>query len=166
MFKKIVPAGFLVILSFIILATSACSSRAEGAGNSDSITAKQTMIQAVTSGESVSIPASDIEKLVNTRFQVKTNARTLTYMAYKYNDQTYVRADICPPCRSESFTLKNGTLSCDACGTTFNAKTGIGVKGACVKYPKQSVPFEIKDGAIVMQQKDLNEAYLKTLNPA
>jgi len=77
-------------------------------------------------------------------------------MAYKYNNQTYVRADICPPCGSQSFTLKNGTLVCDTCGTVFNAATGAGISGACVKYAKQSVAFQTQNGNILMNGTDLN----------
>jgi nitrite reductase/ring-hydroxylating ferredoxin subunit len=165
MLRKSIMLGVLLVLSFIILAVSACSSRAEGAGNANSVTAKQTAIKAVSINDLVSVPLSDVEKYTNTRFQVNTGSTPLTFMAYQYAGKTYVRADICPPCRSESFTLTNGTLVCDRCGTVFNAGTGAGIKGACVQFAKQSVPFEIKDGNMLMKANDLTAAYQNTLNP-
>jgi nitrite reductase/ring-hydroxylating ferredoxin subunit len=95
----------------------------------------------------------------------ETGTDTLSFMAYKYDDQLYVRADICPPCRSESYTLTKGTLVCDSCGTVFNAGTGAGIKGACVRFPKQSVNYEVKDGNILINGTDLITAYQNTLNP-
>lgn len=68
--------------------------------------------------------------------------------------------------RSESFTLTKGTLVCDSCGTVFNATTGIGMKGACVKFAKQAASYEVKDGNILIKGTDLITAYQNTLNPA
>ena len=165
MFKKTILITALITISLGILALSGCTSKPVSANSSNNITAKQTTIQATLSGNTVSIPAGDVERLVNTRFKVATATASLTFMAYKYNNQTYVRADICPPCGSQSFTLKNGTLVCDTCGTVFNASTGAGVSGACVKYAKQLVSFQTQDGNIVMNGADLTSAFQKTLNP-
>ncbi len=37
------------------------------------------------------------------------------------------------------------------CTATFEAKTGEGIKGACVDYPKASVPYEQEAGRIYTQ---------------
>jgi nitrite reductase/ring-hydroxylating ferredoxin subunit len=154
----------LMILSFLVV--SACSSQSVKANNAGSNTAaKQTAIKAQLDGDLVSIPVSEVDRYTNTRFLVNTATDQLSFMAYKYDNQLYVRADICPPCGSESFTLTNGTLVCDRCGTVFNAKNGSGMKGACVKYAKALVAYEIKDGNIVMKGTDLISAFRNTLNP-
>ena len=146
-----------LILTLISLLTVACSGQ--------SSTVKQVSINAQISGDTVSLPLSVVESNVNSRFLVKTATDTLSFMAYEYNKQLYIRADICPPCGSQSFTLTNGTLVCDRCGTVFNAQTGVGVKGACIRYAKQAVNYVIKDGSIQMKGADLTTAFQKTLNP-
>jgi nitrite reductase/ring-hydroxylating ferredoxin subunit len=165
MFKKIILAAMFLTLSLTILAVSACSAKPASAADAKKVTAKQTTIEAKQAGDTVSIPLADVEKVTNARFKVTTLNGVLSFMAYKYNNQLYVRADICPPCRSQSFTLTKGTLVCDTCGTVFNAANGAGISGACVKFAKQSVSYIVVDGNIVMQQAALNTAYANTLNP-
>ena len=163
MFRKPISMAVLLLILLGLLAVSACGQ--VSANNSANVTAKQTTINAGLNGDSASISMSDVDKFTNTRFIVNTATAQLSFMAYKYNNQLYVRTDICPPCGSRSFTLTNGTLVCDSCGTVFDAKTGAGVKGPCVKYAKQPVPVVVKDGNILMQGPDLTLAFQNTLNP-
>jgi len=149
---------FLAVIS--LLTVAACSS--QSMANS---TVKQVTINPQISGDVVSLSLSAVESNINSRFLVKTATHTLSFMAYEYDTQLYVRADICPPCGSESFTLTKGTLVCDRCGTVFNAKTGIGMKGSCLRYAKQSVSYEIVDGTIQMKSADLTIAFQNTLKP-
>ena len=165
MFRTTTLILLFILFSLILLAASACGGQVSSFKNTSSVTAKQTTINAQVNGDYVSIPLSDVEKNLNSRFQVKTAKGQLSFMSYKFDNQLYVRADICPPCGSESFTLTNGTLVCDSCGTVFNAKNGAGVRGACVNYPKAAVSFEIKDGNIVMKDTDLVSAFQNTLKP-
>ena len=85
------------------------------------------------------------------------------FMAYRLDGVNYVRANICPPCRSYNFSLEKGILVCDTCGTRFNAKTGQGISGACVNYPKSEVNAELKDGKLAMTLANLAAAYAETL---
>ncbi len=149
-----------LLLAVISILMVACSS--QSTANS---TVKQVSINPQISGDVVSLSLSAVESNINSRFLVKAGTETLSFMAYEYENQLYVRADICPPCGSESFTLKKGTLVCDRCGTTFNAKTGLGMGGACLRYPKQSVNYEIVDGTIQMKRPDLTTAFQNTLKP-
>jgi nitrite reductase/ring-hydroxylating ferredoxin subunit len=160
--KIILALTALVAISLLVL--PACSSQPASANN-NSGTARQILIKGQINGDSVSIPVSDVDKNTNTRFQVSTATDTLTFMVYKYDNQYYVRADICPPCGSESFTSKQGTLVCDSCGTVFDAKTGAGIRGACIRYPKQSAPYSVQGGNIVVNANDLLTAYQNTIRP-
>ncbi len=56
-------------------------------------------------------------------------------------------------------------LVCNSCGTVFEAKTGKGVEGACVAYPKASVAYEVNSGNMILKIKDLLAAYQQTLQP-
>ena len=126
---------------------------------------EQKWIEPQVNGETLSIPVSVLETDWNTRFKVQTASGEITGMAYILDGKTYVRANVCPPCRSVGFRLSGNTLICMSCGTKFNATTGEGVSGACVKYPKASVSYTISDGNVVMNKADLVTAYQNTLNP-
>jgi uncharacterized membrane protein len=126
---------------------------------------KAKLIEAQVDGDSVSIPVSDVERDWNTQFVVNTQKGKMNFMAYLLKNKIYVRADVCPPCRSIGYSLDGNTLICDRCATTFKADTGDGIGGACVDYPKALVPYQISNGNIVLSQADLVVAYENTLNP-
>ena len=100
-----------------------------------------------------------------THFTMNASGGEMDFMAYELGGKTYVRASICPPCYSRSFSLKGDTLVCDTCGTSFDAKTGSGIKGACVNYPKASVSYTVDDDSIVMKVDGLVTTYNNTLAP-
>jgi nitrite reductase/ring-hydroxylating ferredoxin subunit len=145
--------AILLLMALSLLALSACSAQTSAQGTGSPAVAAQTLIKSQISGNSISISQSDVDKYTNTRFKVRTAIGELSFMAYNYNSKLNVRADICPPCRSESFTLNKGTLVCDTCGTVFDAQNGNGIRGACVRYPKQDVPYQIENGNLVMKDR-------------
>ena len=126
---------------------------------------KATWIEPAVAGDSVSIPVSEVENNWNINFKLETQDGDINFMAQLVDGEIYVRANACPPCRSIGFALQGDILVCDTCRTTFEAKTGDGIEGACVDYPKASVPYEITDGNIVMSEADLLAAYQDTLSP-
>lgn len=159
-FKRAIITGIsLLILSVLVL--SACSS-SQAAGNAR---IRATWVKPAIASDTVSVPVIEVEKDKIIHFKVSTATDDLSFMVYEYGNTVYARANICPPCQSEGFSLYRDTLVCDTCGTTFNAKTSAGIKGACVRYPKAAVPFETADGKIVMKGADLAKAYLETLQP-
>ena len=173
MSKFKISVALVLLAAFLLPILAACGAKpatAAGvnAGQNLNTTVKQTTIKAVVSGDTVTIPLSEVEKYGNVNFRVNTANDYYMFMAYQYGGQTYVRADVCVPCGSESFTLKNGTLVCDSCGTVFDVKTGAGIKGvtACQRYTKQPVTYEVTNGNIVMKWADMAAAYQKTTTPA
>jgi nitrite reductase/ring-hydroxylating ferredoxin subunit len=112
-------------------------------------------------GDTVIIPFSDLEQNWNIHFSVDD----ADYMAYILDGEIFVRANVCPPCRSVGFSLSDDILVCDRCATTFEADTGAGIEGACVDYPKASARYELIDGTIQIQKDDLKAAYEATLQP-
>jgi hypothetical protein len=124
-----------------------------------------TTLTPTIDAETVSIQLGDVQGKHNTRFAVATSQGQASYMAYFWNGTLSVRADICPPCGSRSFKLTRGTLVCNSCGTVFDAVSGKGKSGACVRYSKEAVPFQISGGSILMKMSDLSLAYQKTLAP-
>ena len=115
----------------------------------------------------VSLPISELEDNWNIHFNLETADSAMNFMAYIFEGKIYVRANVCPPCRSVGFSLDEEAqlLICDRCATLFDAGTGAGVKGACVDYPKAGVSYKIIDGQIVMAASDLAAAYQETLTP-
>jgi nitrite reductase/ring-hydroxylating ferredoxin subunit len=160
MLKKIMPV--LVLLS-LILVSSIVACGGNGTQNGQSIEA--TWIEPQVVGEIISIPISAVENYTITHFDFRAQDNDMTFMAYDLNGEIYVRANICPPCHSIGFSLDGDILVCDRCATKFNAQTGAGISGACVNYPKASVPYEVADGTIVMNSTDLITAYQDTLEP-
>ena len=124
---------------------------------------KATWLTAAQAADEVSIPVSEIEKDIMVHFTLDATGGKMPYMAYVFEGKTYVRADICPPCRSYNFSIEKDILICDTCGSRFRAGTGEGVSGACVNYPKAAVAFEVRDGSIVMKADALRTAYQDTL---
>jgi nitrite reductase/ring-hydroxylating ferredoxin subunit len=122
-----------------------------------------TTLTAQVTGDVVSIPLSEVKAKFNTRFAVSTPQGQASYMAYVWNGAIQVRADICPPCGSKSFKLTKGTLVCNSCGTVFDAVSGKGKSGPCIRYSKESVAYQISGDSIVMKMTDLSTAYTKTL---
>jgi len=128
-----------------------------------------TWIQAQVNEDSqtVSIPLSALEDNWNVHFKLETTDGEVNYMAYIFEDEIYVRANVCPPCRSIGFSLDEGAqlLICDRCATLFEPATGAGISGACVDYPKASVPYQVTNGNVVISGSDLLAAYQETLLP-
>lgn len=144
----------------IILSVASCSSsnpKPPGA-------IKATWIEPQVVGDTVSIPLSEVENNGNVHFNLQTQGN-MNFMAYIVDGEIYARANVCPPCRSIGFSLEETVLICDRCATTFEAETGEGIKGACVDYPKASVPYVMSDGNIVMKDTDLIAAYQDTIEP-
>lgn len=168
MIKKI---PFIIILLVLIgsIALASCGVKAGPAGTiskpSGTSRVRATWIKPEITGDSVAISLSEVKKDRIVHFKIRTATNDESYMAYEYGGIQYVRADICPPCLSESFSLVKDTLVCDSCGTVFDAKTGAGKSGACVRYPKASVAFQVGGDKLVMTISDLEAAFQKTLTP-
>jgi len=126
---------------------------------------KATWIQAQVEDDTVSILANEVSNSKIVHFYVSAESGNIAFMAYDLNGNTYVRANVCPPCRSVGFSLDNDTLVCDTCSTTFKANTGEGISGACVNYPKASVSYEVTDGSLIIGNNDLVTAYQNTIQP-
>lgn len=167
----------LVIVVFVLILTScsgATTTQAElpvttpGSLNNNSLTKSNvspTWITPEVSDIAIAVPQDLIQTNINSHFEVALEKGKAYFMAYVYKGKIQVRADICPPCRSISYSLVKDTLVCDSCGTVFKATDGSGVRGACVNYPKGSVPYETVDGKIIMNKADLTLAYENTWSP-
>ena len=156
--SKMIVIG--IVLLGVILAAVACG-RQEAKNP-----VKATWINPQVVGDSVSIPVNEVNNNKIVHFSVPVaGGSKIAFMAYDLDGKLNVRANVCPPCRSIGFSLSKETLVCDSCGTTFQAKTGDGIAGACVAYPKAAVPYEINDGKVVMEGNDLVTAYQNTIEP-
>ncbi len=147
----------------VLLVLSACSPSSEQPTTVSAAPIEGTWIDAAVVGDTATVPLALVQQDVNTHFTVDAGGRTLVFMAYMLGGEVQVRANVCPPCRSRGFALYGDTLVCDTCATTFDARDGSGISGACVDYPKASVECHIVDGAISMAVADLSAAYDETL---
>ncbi|KKG15516.1 hypothetical protein EO98_11080 [Methanosarcina sp. 2.H.T.1A.6] len=154
-----------VLLAVVVSLVAAGCTEIGSKGTADASPVKATWITTQASGNQISIPASSVEEDTNVHFKVKTDSGEIAVMAYKFNGEVFVRSNVCPPCNSIGFTLDQGTLVCDSCGTVFDAATGNGIEGGCVAYPKESIPYTISDGKITMKLGDVVAAHEKTIEP-
>ncbi len=149
-----------ITLIGIVLGLAGCS------GQAAAKPVKATWIKPQLSGDTVSIPGSAVKNDKIVHFNVAPAlGREMAFMAYELDGKLYVRANVCPPCRSIGFSLSGDTLVCDTCRTVFSAKTGDGVSGACVAYPKAAVPYQLLGDNLVMKGNDFLTAYRNTLEP-
>jgi len=155
--SKFVVIGILVL--GVILTGVACGNE-EGEETQGIV--KATWIPAQVGDDTVSIPVNEVSNSKIVHFYIPAESGEIAFMAYDLNGNIYVRANVCPPCRSVGFSLDNDILVCDTCSTTFKANTGQGISGACVNYPKALVSYEVKDGSLIMGSNDLVTAYQNT----
>jgi len=137
-----------------------------GPSSKSSTIYRNRVISPAVSGTTVTLPMDEIVRNGMESFNVKSDATTMTFMAYQLDGQYYVRAALCVPCGSRSFTLQNGKLICDSCRTVFNGATGVGMSGvsACMSYAKKAATYTAVNGNLVVNTTDLATAYQNTLN--
>src|SRR4030042_2564774 len=63
-----------------------------------------TWVTAQAEGNVASIPLSDVNSGKMIHFEVTTQGTKMTFMSYQLGEKIYVRASVCPPCRSRSFS--------------------------------------------------------------
>lgn len=155
----------VIILSVLVLAAFAL-----GCTGNDSLKGSARPVEAVwvnpaVKTDVVSIPLEAVDKNTNVHFKVNTGISEVAVMAYRLDDRIFIRSSVCPPCGSMGFALEGDILVCDACATRFDASTGMGVGGACIAYPKESIPYTVSDGTLIMSLSDIVTAYQETLEP-
>jgi nitrite reductase/ring-hydroxylating ferredoxin subunit len=159
---KIKLIGIVLLAIAVSLVVAGCTD-VGSSGKANASPVKATWITAEVSSDQVSIPLSSVEGNTNVHFKVNTNNGEIAAMAYEFNDEIFVRSNVCPPCNSIGFSLDDGTLVCDSCGTVFDAETGTGIGGGCVSFPKESIPYTVSNGNVVMKVNDVVTAHEKTV---
>ena len=163
---KIKAAALVIIGLSSVLAVAGCGAPATSTTTSPAAgKIKATWVTAEQSATSVAVPVSAIEQKGIIHFWVEIPEGKMPFMAYNLEGKTYVRANLCVPCRSYNYSLDGGVLDCDTCGTRFSAVTGDGISGVCKDYPKALVPFTPQDGKLVMSVEAAKNAYFDTLEP-
>ncbi len=159
-------AGVVLLVIAVSLVAAGCAEIKSSAGSKDNANSvKGTWITAQVNADQVSIPSKSVDDNTNVHFKVKTDIGELSVIAYRFDNRVFVRSNVCPPCNSIGFSLKNGTLVCDSCGTVFDAVTGKGIEGGCVAFPKESIPYAVSDGRITMRISEVVAAHEKTIEP-
>ena len=158
----------LVVIALLVVVAGCSSGAATKPPTTNLATSgpiKATWINAPVSLDNVSVPVQSIDQKTMVHFWVTIPEGQMPFMAYKLSGVTYVRANLCVPCRSYNYSLVGDVLQCDTCGTRFNAKTGDGIDGACVNYPKAPVTFAAQGNDLVFSVDKAKTAYFNTLDP-
>ncbi len=161
MMKRVTLALAMVSLALVALVALLAAACAGGSGGTG-VEVVPTWVAAQVDGEQVSISTGEIDEAQMAHFRVEDRGKKMVFMAYRLGEETYLRASICPPCRSESFSLVGDTLVCNACGTRFQASTGDGISGACKNYPKAEAAHTVVGDRIAADIGDLVAAYEDT----
>ena len=156
-------AGFIVLFTVAIVFAAGCVDNSEVQTTASAGPVTATWIEPQVIDDTIVIPVQTINESINTHFKVRTTTGEIAVMAYRLGDDIIVRSNVCPPCGSIGFSLENDILICDACRTTFDAGSGQCIQGACVDYPKESIPYTISDGNIVMEMDDIVTAHTNTV---
>ncbi len=158
MYRRVAVGVILLIAILGVIALTACGGKTEER-------IRASWIKPQVTGSTAAVSVSEVKNNRISHFKVGTAVGEISFMAYELEGKLYTRADICPPCRSERFSLKGSTLVCDSCNTVFDARTGNGVEGACVNYPKASVAYTIAGDRMTLKTEDLISTYRETLKP-
>ncbi len=119
-------------------------------------------------GDMVKIPVAEVlkSKLVRFAFQspnVRTEDRNFAGLPelpvlamVSPSGKLTVGIAYCEPCRSTTFhTEEDATLTCNSCGTKWDAETLEPRSGACGAYPPDEIEVEVKDGEILIPKSTL-----------
>lgn len=155
--------GMALLVMIVILSALGCVENKSGVSTAGASPVEGTWIDAQVTEDTVSIPVKSIDDNTNIHFKVKTDIGEISVMAYKLDNKIFVRSNVCPPCNSIGFALDKNTLVCDSCGTVFDATTGSGIRGGCVAYPKENIPYTVSDGNIILKIDDVITAHKKTV---
>ncbi|MBO8167856.1 MAG: DUF2318 domain-containing protein [Thermoanaerobacteraceae bacterium] len=64
---------------------------------------------------------------------------------------------MCEPCRSERFHIEDNVLVCDTCGTRWYLNDLRGISGGCLQYPPEELPYEVRNGQILVPEDIVRE---------
>lgn len=119
-------------------------------------------------GDAVKISVADVlkHKLVRFAFQspnVRTEDRNFAGLPelpvlamVSPSGKLTVGIAYCEPCRSTTFhTEEDATLTCNSCGTKWDAETLEPRSGACGAYPPDEIEVEVKDGEVLIPKSTL-----------
>jgi hypothetical protein len=149
----------------VAMSTAIGSGLGAGVSSSDSKSYHPTWLSLLLNGDQLSLSLAETVKDKMVHFWVNLPSGKEAFMVYRLDGVDYIRADICVPCRSTSFSLEKGVLVCDTCGTRFDAKTGAGISGACKNYPKDEAKTSVLGDNLTVTTSALAAAYASTLLP-
>lgn len=92
-------------------------------------------------GDKIILPFDVLQKNKLVRFTFNDKNAPVPLLAYITNEGKIVTAiSICEPCNSKQFHMKNETIVCNSCGTTWNLNTLEAISGSCGKFPPDAIP--------------------------
>ena len=92
-------------------------------------------------GNKIILPFDVVQKNKFVWFSYKENNSVIPLLAYITTEGKIVTAiSICEPCNSQRFHMKNETIVCNSCGTTWNLNTLEAISGSCGKFPPDAIP--------------------------
>lgn len=109
-------------------------------------------ITSVSDEAGVSISLSDLEKNKIVNFEYAT----IPLVAFiTSNGDAVVAIRVCEPCDGQSFSIVDGALYCNACGTRWDLQTNVGISGGCKMYPPERINYSVENGRIYVDAEQV-----------
>jgi len=120
-----------------------------GAVNYEGKTIQMTDIKNSVKDGKIIIPLKDVQENSIIYTQYTKNNKTVPLTAFVTPSGDIVAAiSICEPCRGTKFHIKGQELVCNACGTRWTLDGLKGTWGGCLKYPPDSLNYEMDQEGI------------------
>lgn len=120
---------------------------------------EMTVLKAALTDTQVTIPTAKLVESKIVYFEyAKPGGKPIPMIAYvKPSGKAFVGVSYCPPCEGQRQRVDADlTLTCSSCGTKRNLETGVGISGACKRYPLDELPAKIVGGNIVVDRTALD----------
>ena len=124
-----------------------------------------TSIEPTIENEKIIIPLNIVDEKNIISFELENDQDFLVpLMVYVTpSGRLFGGSSMCEPCRGRSYSIKEDTLLCDICGTTYDIETHTFISGSpvCGMYPPANMNARIEDGRIIIDLKEVLEWRLK-----
>lgn len=121
---------------------------------------QMTDVKPAVTDSQITVPADAVvsKKIVYFEYPRSGGEATPLIAYVKPSGQLFVGVSFCPPCKGKGQSIEaDFTLTCATCGTKRTLESGVGVSGACKRYPLDEVPATVAGGKIVVEKAALDK---------
>ena len=115
-----------------------------------------TQVEVTVQKGAVEVPLYGVKNNKLVSFEYQRPEGRIPLLAYITPAGKLVTAvSVCEPCNSTRFHIEGNQMVCNSCFTRWDLETLKGISGGCLKYPPDTLPYEIQGGKITIKEMDL-----------